>query len=167
MNEVLDGIRSRVGADNLSNSCVEEGCKASMEDVPSPRVLVNADLAFPAHNMEGKRCDYVLFFISAAKDTLFAVPIELKSSNVDASDVSEQLQQGAKFADRFAPRAVKAVCHPVLIHGRRIHDVQRRTLNRNKVRFRGRPLTIKTAHCNRPKNLADALGKDGMKALKV
>ena len=167
MSEVLDEIRSRVGAENLSNSCVEEGCRASMEDMPSPRVLVSANLAFPAHDMEGKRCDCVLFLMSAAKDTLFAVPVELKSGNVDASDVSEQLQQGAKFADRFAPKAFKALCRPVLIHGRRIHKKQLRTLNRAKVSFRDSELTIETERCSRPKNLARALGKDVMKALKV
>ena len=105
MNEVLDGIRSHVGAENLSNSCRRDGCRVSMEDMPPCRVVVDADRAFPAHKMEGKRCDYVLFFISAAKGTLFAVPIELKSGGVDASAVSEQLQRGAEFADRFAPKA--------------------------------------------------------------
>ena len=73
MNEVLDGIRSQVGAENLSDSYIRDGCRVSMEDVPSRRVVADADRAFPAHRMEGKRCDYVLFFISAAKNTLFAV----------------------------------------------------------------------------------------------
>ena len=103
MNEVLDGIRSQVGAENLSDSYIRDGCRVSMEDVPSRRVVADVDRAFPAHRMEGKRCDYVLFFISAAKNTLFAVPMELKSGGVDASEVSAQLQRGAEFAERFAP----------------------------------------------------------------
>ena len=165
MNEVLDRIRSQVGAENLSDSYIRDGCRVSMEDVPSRRVVADVDRAFPAHRMEGKRCDYVLFFISAAKDTLFAVPMELKSGGVDASEVSTQLQRGAEFAERFAPSAFRSICHPVLFHGKSIHPKQRKTLNRAKVRFRGRQLTIKTARCNQPRNLARALGDDVLKVL--
>ena len=159
MNEVLDKIRSQVGTENLSNSCRRDGCRVSMEDVPSCQVVIDADRAFPAHRVEeGKRCDYVLFFTNTGQDILFAVPMELKSGGVDASEVSEQLQRGAEFADRFVPRAFRTICHPVLFHGRKVHPKQRKTLNRAKVLFRGRQLTIKTARCNQPKNLARALG---------
>lgn len=157
MNEVLDKIQSQVGADNLSSSCSRDGCQVSMADVPSRRVVIDADRAFPAHQMEeGKQCDYILFFTN--QDTLFAVPMELKSGGVDASAVSEQLQRGAEFAARFVPTAFRTICHPVLFHGKSIHPKQRKTLNRAKVLFRGRQLTIKTARCNQPKNLARALG---------
>ncbi len=128
-----------------------------MEDVPSPRVVVDADRAFPAHGMEGKRCDYVLFFVGGSKDTLFGVPMELKSGTVDASEVSEQLRRGAEFVRRFTTRGSKSICHPVLFHGKGIHPKQRKTLNRAKVRFRGRELTITTARCNRPRNLSRVL----------
>ena len=165
MNEVLDKIRTQVGIENLSDSCRRDGCRVSMEDVPSRRVVVDADRAFPAHKMEeDKKCDYVLFFIGTGRDKLFAIPIELKGGGVDASEVFEQLQRGAEFADRFAPRAFRTICHPVLFHGKSIHPKQRKTLNRAKVRFRGRQLTIKTARCNQPRNLARALGDDVLKA---
>lgn len=154
MNEVLDQIRAHIGDNSLADSCRRNGCRVSMQDVPSPRVLVDVDAAFPAHEMEGKRCDYVLFFTGAEKDTLFAVPMELKSGGVDASEVSAQLKGGADFAHRFAP---KAVCHPILFYGKKLHEAQRKTLNRAKVRFRGLQLTIKTARCNQPKNLARAI----------
>ena len=157
MNEVLDKIQSQVGADNLSSSCSRDGCQVSMADVPSRRVVIDADRAFPAHQMEeGKQCDYILFFTS--QDTLFAVPMELKSGGVDASAVSEQLQRGAEFAAHFVPTAFRTICHPVLFHGKSIHPKQRKTLNRAKVLFHGRQLTIKTARCNQPRNLARALG---------
>ena len=158
MNEVLDAIRSQVGAENLSESCGRAGCWVSMEDVPSPRVVVDADRAFPSHGMESKRCDYVLFYMDVSKGALFAVPMELKSGTVDASQVSEQLQRGAEFVDRFTSSVFKSFYHPVLFHGKSIHPKQRKTLNRAKVRFRGRKLTITTARCNRPKNLSRVLG---------
>ena len=166
MNEVLDKIRTQVGAENLSDSCRRDRCQVSMEEIPSRRIVADADRAFPAHRMEGKRCDYVLFFISAAKDTLFAVPMELKSGGVDASEVFEQLQRGAEFADLFVPKAFRTSCHPVLFHGKSIHPKQRKTLNRAKVLFRGRQLTIKTARCNQPRNLARTLGDDVLKVFR-
>ena len=166
MSEVLNAIRSQVGEESLSDSCKREGCRVSLEDVPSRRVVVDADKAFPAHEIEGNRCDYVLFFVNPATNTLLAVPIELKSGGVkSASEASEQLQGGAEFAERFASLAASYICHPVLFHGGSLHEKQRKTLNRTKIRFCGLQLTIKTARCNRPKNLASALGDDVIKSL--
>lgn len=128
-----------------------------MTGVPSPRIVVDADRAFPAHGVQGKRCDFLLFFVVAGADTLVAAPIELKSGEVDASTASEQLQRGASFADRVAPAGSETVCRPILFHGKGIHSQQRKALNRAKVLFRGQRLTIKTARCNRPRNLAQAL----------
>ena len=158
MNEVLDEIRSRVGAENLGDSCSRDGCQVSMGGVPPRRVVVDADKAFPAHQIEGKRCDFVLFLADAAANTLLAVPIELKGGGVSSvSEASGQLQGGADFVERFAPKDVKSVCEPVLFHRKKIHPVDRDALNRAKIRFRGLRLTIKTARCGRPRNLANVL----------
>ena len=59
--------------------------------------MVDANKAFPAHKIGGKRCDCIVFFMNAAEDRLVTVPIELKGGSVDASEVFEQLQQGASF----------------------------------------------------------------------
>ena len=83
--------------------------------------------------------------------------MELKRGSGDASRVSEQLQQGAKFAERFAPQEFESQCRPILFHGKQLHRKERKGLNRTKVKFRGRDCTIKTARCNRPRNLANAL----------
>ena len=129
----------------------------SMVDVPRSRIVVDADRAFPAHRIEGKRCDYILFALGTAEDVLLTAPMELKSGGVDISEAGEQLQAGASFADRFTSGNVTSRCRPILFHGRRIHRTDRDRLNRIKIRFRGRNLTIKTQSCGRPKNLALAL----------
>lgn len=156
---ILSGIRLQVGTVNLSKTCSRDGCRVSMKDVPTSRVLVDADCAFSAHNIEGRRCDYVLFFIGAAEDTLVMVPMELKSGNVDASAASEQLQASAEFADRFTRdhSGIKPTCRPILFHGNRIHEKDRKALNRAKVTFRNQQLTIKTARCNQRRNLSRVL----------
>ena len=160
--EILSGIRSRVGTENLSETCRKDGCRVSMKDVPTSRIVVDADRAFPAHNVEGKRCDYVLFFIDTAADTLVIVPMELKSGRVNASEASKaskQLQAGAEFANRFTRghSGVKPTCHPILFYGKGIHPMERKALNRAKVTFQNQKLTIKTARCNQPENLSRVL----------
>ena len=159
MNEILENIQENMGEENLSASCEENDCIASLEDVPMPRVVVDVNKAFPAHRIEGKRCDYIVFFMNAAEDRLVTVPIELKGGSVDASEVSEQLQGGSDFANRLAPRKCGTIFRPILIHGRGIHKNQKKGLNRAKIRFRGTNSTIETTHCDEPKNLANVLSK--------
>ena len=154
--EVLDTIRSRVREENLSQSHRREGCRVYMDGVPSTRITVDADLAFPAHRIEGGRCDFILFLLDS-DGKLLTVPMELKGGNVDASEAHGQLQQGANFAMHVALQGIDSVCHPILFYGKRIHQKQLRTLNRLKVSFRGQRLTVKIARCNRPGNLALAL----------
>ena len=159
MNEILEEIRTRVRQENLCDSCEESGCKASMDGVPFPRVIVDANRAFEAHQIAGNRCDCILFFMESAEGSLFTVPIELKNTKVDASEVFDQLQGGADFADCVAPRDRNSICRPILIHGPGIHKSQQKKLNRFKVRFRGTDSTIERGRCDRPRNLANALSE--------
>ena len=158
-NEILDTLRSKVGDGNLVRSCSGEGCRVYMTDVPSARVVVNAHKALPAHGIRGERCDRVLFLVVGTVARLVAVPIELKSGTVDVSKVAEQLRRGVEFVDRLVPETVDPLCRPLLVHGDRIHPKQRTMLNRAKIRFRGRDLTITTTRCGRRRNLADVLPK--------
>ena len=159
MSEVLDMLRSQAGAASLSNSCSRDGCQVDMTDVPRRRVIIDMDKALSASTTAGKRCDYVLFFMDA-ENRLVTVPLELKSGSVDSiSEVCEQLQQGATYAEDLAEENSEPICRPTLFHGRGIHKAQRPKLNRVKVRFRGQKLTINTARCGQPGNLARALRK--------
>ena len=162
MNEILKTIQHKVGESNLSDSCSRHGCKVSLERVPFPRVIVNADAPSLTPNEEDrmKRCDYVLFFMNSEDNTLVIAPMELKSGNVDASDVVVQLTWGVEFAASVAPEVPTPIrCQPLLFHGRRIHKSQNRKLNLAKLRFRGVDLTIITEHCDDRRNLANALSK--------
>ena len=128
-----------------------------MKNVPRHRVLVDANKAFEAHDIQGPRCDCILFFTGSDEGPLFTVPIELKSGDVDVSEALEQLKAGAKFVNRFVPTTVDSTCRPILFHGKGLHSDQRKKLNRTKIRFRGVNLTIRTAHCSESENLMNAL----------
>ena len=157
LSEVLDEIRKRVGKENLTKSCGGDKCDVDMTDVPHPRIVVDVERVFLVNKRKGKRCDQVLFYVDWTRSKLVVVLIELKSGNVDATDVFQQLQGGAKFADEVVPQDIETTCIPVVFHGKRIHHAQLRKLKRNEVRFRRQKFPVRKEGCGRTKNLASVL----------
>lgn len=157
LSEVLDEIRKQVGKENLTNSCGGGGCDVDMTDVPHPRIVVDVERVFLVNERESRRCDQVLFYVDLDSSTLVVVLIELKSGNVDASDVFQQLQGGATFADEVVPQDIETTCIPVVFHGKRIHHAQLRKLKRNEVRFRRQTFPVRKERCGRTENLANVL----------
>ncbi len=156
MSAALDRIREKADDDHCCESCNRDGCRVDLNSAPSPRLIVDADSAFPARGVKGPRCDFILF-LSRGGGVLTVAPIELKSGGVDASKAVAQLRAGAAFADRLSQGEDDADCQPILFHGKKIHRRQRAVLAQEKVNFRGRKLTVKTARCGRPGNLASVL----------
>lgn len=160
MSNILKNIKDKIGAENCRRSCcTRDGCKVDLEGTPSTRVIADADCEFLDAFFPGKRCDFILFF-QDSDGTVVIAPLELKHGRAEANSTAEQLQAGACFAERMIQEScgsVCPVCQPILFHGRRLHRVQREELNRAKIRFRGAQLTIQTAKCCQPGNLAKAL----------
>lgn len=163
ISEVLEHIRKAIGSENLSRLRSRAGCRVDLTDAPSPRVVVDADLAFPAHGIGGRKCDYILFYVETSQN-LVVVPIELKRGSINISEALAQLQGGADFAARFVParRDFQTTCRPLLFHGGRVHRRKQKRKRANEgdratVRFLGGNFQIKTARCSRPRNLADGL----------
>ncbi len=155
LSEVLDEIRKQVGEENLTNSCSGDGCHVDMTDVPRERIVVDVERVFQVNQRQGKRCDRMLLYVD---EKLVVVLIELKSGNVNATEVFQQLQSGAKFAEELVPEDIETTCIPVVFHGKRIHDAQLPKLKRNEVRFRRQTFPIWKRKCGRrTKNLASVL----------
>ena len=155
LSEVLDAIRKQVGEENLTNSCSSDGCHVDMTDVPRERIVVDVERVFQVNQKKGKRCDRMLLYVD---EKLVVVLIELKSGNVDATEVFRQLQSGADFAGELVPKDIETTCIPVVFHGKRIHDAQLRKLKRNEVRFLRQTFPIWKRKCGRlTKNLASVL----------
>ena len=154
MNELLNEIRIVVGEDNLCQSLSRDGCVVDSSGIPNHHVIVDIDQVCTDNEFVGSRCDFVVFFVGTLS-RIVSVPLELKSGSAIASHVSAQLQQGADFADRIAPR--DTICRPVLMRGGKINLHK---LNREKIRFRGLSLTIRVGRCKRQNNLAEALSQE-------
>lgn len=153
--DALNHIRRWIG-ERVAVSYTRNGCRISLARLPHERVVLDVDLAFPTDRAVKAQCDFILFCI--IQDTLFAVPMELKQGEVDASEVVKQLQGGTHIVNRLVPRNVKMSCLPLLVHGsKRVQKRQSEELKRSSVNFRGKKLQIQTTRCGYEGNLAKAL----------
>ena len=158
-------VQEQVSPDSLTNACGGEGCTVHLVDIPGERVVIDVEKEFDARRESGKRCDRLLFYGKASKNTFVAVPIELKSGKADESDVHEKLENSLKFAATLAPdrnESGETVYVPVLFHGRGINWTNpRRRQQFLKVNFQGKPVQILIGRCGRERNLANLLSNAG------
>ena len=157
LHEVLEEVRRWVG-DRIATSYTKEGCRVSMAGIPSERVVLDVDLAFPPEKNEEKQCDLVLFYIDNIQNNLVVVPMELKGS-LRASEIIEQLREGIHIAEHLVPKGTETNCIPIAFYRKRIHKAQRKRLKSARIRFRSEEFPINTARCGHQGNLAQALAK--------
>ena len=162
LHEVLEGVRQWVGDRIATSPYTKEGCRVSMANLqskPANRVVLDVDRAFPPDRARINQCDFVLFYIDTAQNSLVGVPMELKRGDVDASEAIAQLQEGARLVDNHTPRDVEMDLVLVLIHGGGMHRSQRNRLRTARIRFRGEEFPINTTRCGHQGNLAQTLAK--------
>ena len=173
MNNILKGIQDKIGAENCSRSCSKDKCKVDLNGTPSPHLIADPESKSKGSKSKGskskkgkgltndppdnkKECD-LIFFFQDSDGKLVIAPLELKTGEVKATLVRQQLQAGVHFAERMIPESCCLVCQPILFHVGNLHKFQRDKLNQAKILFRGTQLTIQTAKCSQPGNLAKAL----------
>jgi len=157
MDDNLEYIRGKIGAENCSPSCSRDGCKVYLEHIARNRVIANVDSKGLANFFtDSRRCDFVLF-LEDRDGRMVIAPLELKHGKADAKDTAEQLQAGASFAETKIPESCCSLCRPILFLGRSLHRLELKELNQAKIRFRGCEWTIKIANCGQRGNLARAL----------
>ena len=132
---------------------------ANLQSKPANRVVLDVDLAFPTDRASTSQCDLILFHIDDAQNCLVSVPMELKSGGFDASEVVNQLREGARIVDSFVPKDVQIDLVLILVHGGSMPRSQRNRLRTSRIRFRGEEFPINTARCGHQGNLAQALAK--------
>ena len=158
LHEALEEIRQQVG-NNKPTSYTKKGCRVSMADLPSERVVLDVDLAFPTDKAETNQCDFILFYIDTDQSCLVGVPMELKGGDIDASEAIAQLREGARIVDDFAPSNIRISLILVLVHSDGLHKAQYERLRTSRIRFRNEEFPINTTKCSYQGNLAAALKK--------
>ena len=141
---------------NVPNSCLvsrarAQGCSVSLPGTPASRLLIDMDCRELGLDQRASRCDYLF----VGDDGDWVVPMELKRGNIRASEVSRQLQAGARFAERVIPRRANVNFLSVVAHGGKVDRTERRALESTQFRFRGKSVGVELIRCGQP--LSDAL----------
>lgn len=134
----------KVDDSSLSQECEKQGCEVDLTDVPPPYHLIDMDRLEPLARRH--RCDYLLIGVDHGLDyDLYVALLELKSSGFNPQKVSEQLEAGAKVAEKIVPN-VQCRLVPVVAHD----GAHRREINKlakHPVHFRDKPYAIETMKC--------------------
>ena len=148
MTELLSTVRSKVSQSCVVSRCRKYGCSVALPRTTDGRLIIDCDKSGSPFGSLDAKCDYLLFE-EAQNGTARAVPIELKSGRIRASEVIEQLQAGARAVENLIPAGVAIHLQLLLAYGR-IPAGERAALNRGVVRFRGKDFRISRIRCGDP-----------------
>ena len=156
MSNLLQVIQDKIGAEHYLPSCSKDKCNVDLNGTPSPHLIDDPE----SKGKEGKgtanhsfdhekKCD-LIFFFQDLDGNLVTAPLELKTGEVKAILVREQLQAGVCFAEHIISKSGYSICQPILFHAGNLDKFQQDKLNQAKIHFRGLKLTIQTAKCGQP-----------------
>ena len=134
--------------------CNKDKCRVDLAGAPQVRVIVDMDCNALSIPNNWKRCDYL--FVGEERNETWVAPIELKSGRLSVSAVVEQLEGGARMANRWLPQGATIQFAPVLAHGKTIHRTDLNTLRSKKLQLRGQRKGIAVIKCG--DRLTKALG---------
>ena len=154
MKSPLEEVGSRVDARCLASEVDKGGCAIGLDEAPSPSVLIDLDHPASPTTRSSAKCDYV-FFAPKGKAGLWAVPLELKSSAVNANRASRQLQAGARIAESLVKGRSPVQFVPVVARGRKGHRRQYQELAKKRIVFRKERHAIKLIDCGTSLRLSE------------
>ena len=146
MTELVAAVRSRVAQSCVANHCRKDGCSVALPPARARnRLIIDCDKPGSPFGQDDKKCD-CLIFEETENGEGRAIPIELKSGRIRASEVIEQLQAGARAVENLIPAGVAVQLQPLLAYGE-IPKGERAALNNRVVRFRGKGIRISKIRC--------------------
>ena len=148
MTGLLSTVRSKVSPPCLVSRCRKDGCSVALPGTADSRLIIDCDEEGSPFGLHDAKCDYLLFE-EAQNGTARAVPIELKSGGIRASEVIDQLQAGAKAVENLIPPGTAIRLQPLLAYGN-IPKGERAALNRGVIRFRDKNVRISKIRCRAP-----------------
>lgn len=158
MSGLVRRVRESVDVGCIATAISKEGCGVSLDGTPTGRVIVDLDEPSSPLPPPNQRCDY-LFAADATDGPGWVAPLELKGGRFDASEISGQLQAGARAAEQLVPQNVAVRFRPIAVIRRGSHKAERQEARKKKnwVRFRGSARELRLMKCGQ--KLADQLRK--------
>ena len=139
---------------NVDKACIvrgrinKEGCKVSLKDAPSPRLIVDFDK--PGSPLVGNqtRCDY-LFIAEDAGAACWVSALELKRGDSAQVKLSTSFKRAPKLREKFVPQNAPVRFRPIAAFGGGMHKAERNVLKQtnNKVRFHGMSESVRLIKC--------------------
>ena len=153
---LVSQVIQNIDCECIVQKCQKGQCSLKLNSLSENSLLIDMDSdEAPASSQNGKKCDYI--YIGDDNGVAWVAPLELKGGKLDASDVIEQLQGGARIADHILPLAARTRFRPVIAYRRRIHRAEQRRLQSIRVHFRSQKRLIKRVKCG--SSLINALTK--------
>ena len=147
MSKWISSISCKVPKECVVDRCDKDGCSVVTEELPSDQIIIDLDRYVTVHPLGQKRCDYLV----AAEDgeTLWILPVELKSGGFQASSIVKQLQAGADQAKQFVRHDNSITLIPVLAHRRkkRIHRNDMKLLREKEIVIFGKKRRVILVEC--------------------
>ena len=148
---------------NLPAGCIrkrkrysKEGCSVSLQDAPTPCIMIDIDKAQALVKGHETKCDFI--FIGGSNNVLLA-PLELTKKELKSSKTVRQLQAGADIAaTRIIPKSEPVQFQPVAYCGGKIHRAEKRRLLQSKIRFKNQSSNVQLLKCGQP--LIEALSEE-------
>ena len=157
-----ENLERQVPAECLAVTCNKDGCTLDMEGAPAPFVLIDLDcmqLLDKFHELvDSGRCDYLFVGCDKEIDLLWVVPIEMKMGNPKVTEIKQQLQHGATFAESLLSSEWENLrLLPLAVHATKLHKAERnrRRKKSSKVKYGNRRRSIHFTRCG--SSLADSL----------
>ena len=140
---VAKSIKQKVDERCIEQRCQRQGCRVKLEGIPKDHILIDMDCHGDSNQT---RCDFLFVGRLEAAGDEWLIPIELKRGKVEAGGVRNQLQAGAKVAERLVPAKADIQFRPIVASGR-IKQEQSRKLRSMRIVFRGKKFAISRIEC--------------------
>lgn len=140
---IVESVQQKVDKRCIDRKCQRQGCRVTLEGVPKGHILIDMDCHIDPNQI---RCDFLFVGRLKTANDEWVIPMELKRGQVKASGVIDQLQAGAKAAERLVPQKANVGFQPIVASGR-INPEQSRILSSKKVVFRGKKFAIRRIEC--------------------
>ena len=136
MTNLVSVVRANVPASCCVDRCQGQGCSVSLEDAPTPFVLINMDCPDIQIEDASKRCDYLFIGESDTGGPGWVAVLELKKGKPNVSEIVPQLQAGARYAEKIIPHGAAVQFCPVAFCGGKLGGIERRRFRNALIRFR-------------------------------
>ena len=138
----------------MTEAMNKQGCSVGTDGAPSPHRIIDMDHPAAPVEANARKCDYLFLAAEEGGPGVLVVPLELKSTGLNAASVVAQLQAGAGAAEQIV-RGISTVRFvPVAVHGGKVHRRQYQELRKRRAGFRNRGYEIVTMPCGLPLSAA-------------